>query len=114
MAGNFEPILRHRSKNKVKKNSSSVELTFSYVFDCLKACPSSDSFLGFTMSRKYHERHKNDFTQLLELRFYFDIKILQAMLIYIVPRQSEPVIKWTDKLAMESYLARKTNDSGFS
>ncbi len=84
--------------------NSVEELTFSYVFDCLHESADGRRFLGFTLSPEYSEVIRSKADGLAKLRNCFDAEVLKAIPVYRVPRQKEPVIKWTDEAEMQSYL----------
>ncbi len=92
------------SQDKMIKEDSLEELTFSYVFDCLQQRDEKWFFLGFTLSPAYAEFHKSKPGELSSLQHYFDVEVLKAILVFIVYQQTEPVIKWTVKAEMEAYL----------
>lgn len=104
MVKDGKPKRQLRQLEKTIKENSVKELTFSYLFDCLHADHSKDRFLGFTLSSAYVELYKSKPDELSGLRHYFDIKVLKAIVVYVVYQQTESVIKWTAKDEMEAYL----------
>ena len=99
-----QPTKRKRKSGIVKKKNSDQELTFSYAFDCLQESIAAQQFLGFTLSAEYAPVHKSRSEELSKLQAYFRLEVLQAVVVWSVSGQSEKVIKWTDREAMEAYL----------
>lgn len=91
----------------MKKEHSPVELTFLYAFECLKEVAGENQFLGFTLSRDYVPVHKSRSEELSKLRFFYPMEMLDAVAVWSVEQQIEPVIRWTDREEMDAYLKSK-------
>ncbi|HRH42453.1 MAG TPA: hypothetical protein PKY82_12570 [Pyrinomonadaceae bacterium] len=48
--------------------------------------------------------HKSRSEELSKLLDYFPTEVLRAVVVWSVQQQGEPVIRWTDREAMDAYL----------
>lgn len=108
MAKDSQPRKRKLQTDKMKEGDSVKEITFSLVFDCLSQFTAQNNFLGFTLNSEYVAVHKSKSNELSQLQNYFSDDILKAILVYRIDDQIEPVIKWTNREAMERYLRSKS------
>lgn len=104
MVKDSQPTKRKRKPSIEKKEISALELTFSYAYDCLRESIALQQFLGFTLSLEYVPVHKSRSEELSKLLDYFPTEVLRAVVVWSVQQQGEPVIRWTDREAMDAYL----------
>ena len=84
MVEDSKPAKRKQKPNRMKKENSVDELTFSYLFDCLQEAKSERRFLGFTLSFEYVPVHKSRSEELAKLQYYFPMEVLQAVVVWSV------------------------------
>ena len=100
----ISPTTRRKPKTvQLREENSAVELTFSYAFDCLSETD-EQGFLGFTLSPEYVPVHLARSEELSNLRYYFPLEKLKAVVVWSVHTQREAVIKWTSREALDTYL----------
>ena len=99
-----KPTKKRRKVDRLERENSTRELTFAYALECLQESTNLQQFLGFTLSRDYAPVHKARSEELSKLQEYFPLEVLKAVAVWAVNGQTEKVIKWTDRDAMDAYL----------